>query len=113
MLAANANGSTLISHSYYGPDRGGYSARDRDDKSCERSHYRSPATRGPGSVMFVNTVRVYYSGGRMAKKPLPVPILHEMHRSTLELGPGEEGRPPCPVIGMIVDSCAALNTMNF
>ena len=45
------------------------------------------------------------------KKPLPVPILYDIPHITLEFGPVEEGGPPCPGIGMMVDTCAALNTL--
>ena len=44
-------------------------------------------------MMFVNTVRVYFLDGPMAKKSLPVPILHEMSHITIELGPGEVADP--------------------
>jgi len=44
-------------------------------------------------MMFVNTVRVYFLDGPMAKKSLPVPILHEMSHITIELGTGEVADP--------------------
>ena len=49
----------------------------------------------------------------MARKTPPVPILHEIPHVTLGFGPREEGRPPYPGIGMVLDSCDALNTMHF
>ena len=84
--------------SYYELDREGRSARDYDDQGCEGSHNRSPSTRGPGHVMSVNTICVYFLDGHMTKKSLPVPILHETPCITLELGLREVADPHMPVL---------------
>ena len=62
--------------------------------------------------MFVNTVCVYLLGGPMAKKSLLVPILHVIPHVMIELGSGEVADPPLS-IGMMVDSCTALNPVHF
>ena len=86
----------MIIATYYGPGCKGRSPGNHDDQS--RSHNRSLSPRGPGSVIFVNTVRAYTLGGPMATKNLPVPIMNGMPHITMNFIPPERKDPYAPVL---------------
>ena len=116
---ADADGSTIDTESsrgrdddrgrsYYGPNRGN---RRTSSRSRDRSPDRNSSNNG-NPVVFVTEAKVYSAAG-CPKKPLPVPIGHNMPHFKYLFGPGEADGPPSPSIVLMADSCAALNTMSL